>query len=641
MKQLKTYIGYALWLALAACSSDEAPLAPPAEKEPLIVTASVDGSLPIASTRATGAAFEAGDQIVAYLQHVNASDQVVTGFSKSYTFTAPSTANSNGEYTLSGTSGPYWDDFSESTADGSKDIRTEGHGVRSYYAYCVNKGTASNIDEANGTLTWTLPTDFTAENLKSSDLLWSSTQEKVTYQHDKNGRLGLKLPFTHAMSKVSITIVASGGFSAAENPLESTQVKLQEMLTQATVALPTPQSISATNSTEITMYGETSANNVTERTFHAIVMPGSKFTLDKVLAKIENVQGNDYEVKVTSNMLEQASWGLHLDENKGAQSGVHYQLTVTINKQKIDVVATLADWIPVSSEATGKILFTGDIANAGVTNSITTGGSTFDLYYKKNEASDYATSFGWTYNSTTSAWTNSTPLYWENGRDTYYFRALAKWISDTKIESANLSDPYQVKQGNDDILWATTLEHTWNDGTTDQTIDKGAPVHPRTGPVPLCFEHALSKVTVKLITSADDDKQKVDLSGAKVTISPIATQGYLSLDYGSITLATSQSEDQKKLEATVNGAYQITSLTIPQTIGDGVKLKVTLNDNTTYSLQLKDCKIKDSETPITAWKRGNHYTYEITLNKEAISFVAYVEKWVDTTGSGNANLDWD
>ena len=96
MKQLKTYIGYALWLALAACSSDEAPLAPPAEKEPLIVTASVDGSLPIASTRATGAAFEAGDQIVAYLQHVNASDQVVTGFSKSYTFTAQSTANSKG-----------------------------------------------------------------------------------------------------------------------------------------------------------------------------------------------------------------------------------------------------------------------------------------------------------------------------------------------------------------------------------------------------------------------------------------------------------------------------------------------------------------------------------------------------------------
>lgn len=640
MKQLKIYIGYTLWLALAACSSDEAPLAPPAEKEPLIVTASVDGSLPIASTRAAGNAFENGDQIVAYLQHVDASNQEVTGFSKSYTFTTPSTANSNGEYTLSGTLGPFWDDFSESTADGSKDIRTEGHGVRSHYAYCVNKGTASNIDEANGTLMWTLPTGFTAENLKSSDLLWSSTQEKVTYQHDKNGRPGLKLPFTHAMSKVSIIVKAGEGYSATDNPLQSTQVKLQEMLTQATVALPTPQSISATNSTEITMYGEASVNNVTERTFHAIIMPGSKFTQDKVLAKIENVQGNDYEVKVTSDMLDASHWGAQYTENTGARSGVHYQLTVTINKQKIDVVATLADWTPVSSEVKGRILFTGDITDAGVNNPITSDDSSFDLYYKKNGESTYVTSSGWTYTSTASAWINTTPLYWENGTDAYCFRALAKWKSDTEIESAGLSDPYTVSQGSDDILWATTPQHTWNNGTTDQTIAKGDPVHPRTGPVPLCFEHALSKVTVKLLTSTDES-QKVNLSNAKVTISPIATQGDLLLDNGSITLATSQSEEQKKLEATVNGEYQITSLTIPQQIDDGVKLQVTLSDNTTYSIRLKDCVIKGTETPITAWQRGNHYTYDITLNKEAISFVASVKQWVDTSGSGNANLDWD
>ena len=640
MKQLKTYIGYALWLALAACSSDEAPIAPPAEKEPLMVTASVDGSLPTASTRAAGAVFATGDQIVAYLQHVKGeSNEVVSGFSKTFTFT-PSIPDSEGKYTLSATtSGPYWDDFSESTADGSKDIRSDGHGVRSFYAYCLNGGTATALDEATGVLSWTVqPDQSSADNLKKSDLLWSKTQNKVTYVHAKESREGLTLPFTHAMSKVSITVKAGEGYS--DNVLDATVVKLNDMLTSASVNLPSSQITSATGQQDITMCGESASSDGKERTFHAIVMPGSKFTQGKVLAIIENVKGNDYEVKVTSNMLEQSAWGSQYDESTGAKSGVHYQLTVTINKQKIDVVATLADWIPVSSEATGKILFTGDIANAGVTNSITTGGSTFDLYYKKNEASDYATSFGWTYYSTETAWTNSTPLYWPNGTDAYYFRALAKWTSDTQIESANLSESYTVNQGSDDILWATTPEHTWNDGTTDQTIDKGAPVHPRTGPVPLCFEHALSKVTVKLITSADAD-QKVVLTDAKVTISPIATQGNLSLDDGSITPATSQSEDQQKLEATVNGAYQITSLTIPQTIGDGVKLKVTLKDNTTYSLQLKDCKIKDSESLITAWKRGNHYTYEITLNKEAISFVAYVKKWEDTTGSGNANLDWD
>ena len=637
MKQLKTYIGYALWLALAACSSDEAPIAPPAEKEPLMVTASVDGSLPTASTRAAGAVFATGDQIVAYLQHVDASNQEVTGFSKSYTFTTPST-NSNGEYTLSSSSGPYWDDFSKSTTDGSKDIRSNGHGVRSFYAYCLNGGTATALDEATGVLSWTVQQDqSSAEALKKSDLLWSKTQDKVTYVHAKESREGLTLPFTHAMSKVSITVKAGEGYE--NDALNSTVVKLKEMFTSASVNLPSSKITSATGQQDITMCGESASSDGKERTFHAIVMPGSQFTQDKVLAIIENVKGNNYEVKVTTEMLASNRWGAQYDENTGARSGVHYQLTVNINKQKIDVVATLAVWTSVSSEAKGKILFTGDITDAGVTNSITTDGSKFDLYYKKNRELNYVTSSGWTYNSTETAWTNATPLYWPNGTDAYYFRALAKWKSDTQIESANLSDSYTVSQGSDDILWATTPAYTWN----STPIEKGGLIHPRTGPVLLCFEHALSKVTVKLLTSADD-KQKVNLSGATVTISPLYTQGKISIEDGSIDTSSETASNSLTYTMPTTDASEdkhFTSLTIPQTIGDAVKLQVKLSDGATYSLQLNTCKIQGFDSPITEWKRGNHYTYEITLNKEAISFVAYVEKWVDTTGSGNANLDWD
>ena len=639
MKQLKTYIGYALWLALAACSSDEAPIAPPAEKEPLMVTASVDGSLPTASTRAAGAVFATGDQIVAYLQHVKGeSNEVVSGFSKTFTFT-PSIPDSEGKYTLSATtSGPYWDDFSESTADGSKDIRSDGHGVRSFYAYCLNGGTATALDEATGVLSWTVQQDqSSAEALKKSDLLWSKTQDKVTYVHAKESREGLTLPFTHAMSKVSITVKAGEGYS--DNVLDATVVKLNDMLTSASVNLPSSQITSATGQQDITMCGESASSDGKERTFHAIVMPGSKFTQGKVLAIIENVKGNDYEVKVTSNMLEQSAWGSQYDESTGAKSGVHYQLTVTINKQKIDVVATLTDWTSVLSEAIGKILFTGDITNAGVTNSITTEGSTFGLYYKKDGESNYITSFGWTYNSTANAWSSTTPLYWENGTDAYYFRALAKWINDTQIESANLSDPYTASQGSDDILWATTPAYTWN----STPIEKGGLIHPRTGPVPLCFEHALSKVTVKLLTSAED-KQKVNLKGATVTISPLYTQGKISIEDGSIDTSSETASNSLTYTMPTTDASEdkhFTSLTIPQQIGDGVKLQVTLSDNTTYSIRLKDCMIKGTETPITAWQRGNYYTYEITLNKEAISFVAYVKKWEETTGSGDATLDWD
>ena len=78
MKQYKYFFKMVLAVALAACSSDEASQLLPTEKEPLIVTASVDGSLPTATTRASGNSFAAGDVIVAYLQHVDGSNGVVT-----------------------------------------------------------------------------------------------------------------------------------------------------------------------------------------------------------------------------------------------------------------------------------------------------------------------------------------------------------------------------------------------------------------------------------------------------------------------------------------------------------------------------------------------------------------------------------
>ena len=152
----------------------------------------------------------------------------------------------------------------------------------------------------------------------------------------------------------------------------------------------------------------------------------------------------------------------------------------------------------------------------------------------------------------------------------------------------------------------------------------------------MSFRHALSKVTVKLLTSSDANEQVV-LTNATVTISPIATTGTLKLENGTIELPTGEVNGQ--LSSTVNDEKSITSLTIPQKIGYNVKLQVKLSDNTTYSLQLNTCKNTSSE-PIIAWAQGTHYTYEVTLNKEKISFVAYVKDWEPETGTGDATLDW-
>ena len=95
----------------------------------------------------------------------------------------------------------------------------------------------------------------------------------------------------------------------------------------------------------------------------------------------------------------------------------------------------------------------------------------------------------------------------------------------------------------------------------------------------------------------------------------------------------------------------ISEIVIPQsllekTIGGTdncpIKLTITLGDGTTYSLLLKDCKVKGfADNYITTWERGTHYVYEIYVEKEAIRFVAVIKEWEKVSGGGDANLDWD
>ena len=79
---------------------------------------------------------------------------------------------------------------------------------------------------------------------------------------------------------------------------------------------------------------------------------------------------------------------------------------------------------------------------------------------------------------------------------------------------------------------------------------------------------------------------------------------------------------------------------IPHSL-DGRRLTVTLNDgNTKYSVLLTNCNDRNGDY-ITKWQRGRSYVYTITLGKEEITFRAMIKEWVETTGGGNASLDWD
>ena len=668
------YIGTALMMA--GCTGDEAVsvtgTSPSEERIPLRLEATLSDGASL--TRAAGKDFEENDQLLAYIRHTTGGSKgsytttsadrapLLVTFTKGSDAMAAVDANTNGTSDLTPTGTPlYWDDFSNSTT-ADTDLRTSGHGLQTFYGYCYNGGTPTTaLDNENGTLGWTVQTNQgTAAAVKQSDLLWSAEQETVLYDH-KNARDavrdGLVIPYTHAMSEVTVELIAGDGFTG--NPLGATVLKLNAMNTVTSLRAPTITVNSSATPVTITMCGDDYTSGLT-RNYTAIVAPGTKLKVGNELLNITNVDGNDYTLAVTSAMVSKdedsdnsnnLAWAkdheVSTESTKDyilTKPGYNYHLTVTVNKTKIAVEARLTDWTTVNAEGTGSIDYTSvnfdmsglnfaDKSSVYIYN-LQSDGTNND---EATERTSYELLTTSTYHSSTNKWTNSPEIYWPNKTNTYYFRAMSQ--NTTSVEQDN------------DVLWGITPAH----GTAPNDYAKGTAIGPRTNEVPLSFEHAMSKVTFEVETTDEEtatmNNTKVDLSQiASITISNLTTTGTINIEDGVITPgdltanAISGTKGDIVREAG-DRTYTVTSINglevVPQTITDASKVTITLTDGTTYSVKLNQCVLKNTETAIGAWERGKSYTYTIHIEKEQIQFRALIQDWVDKEGSGNANLEWD
>ena len=226
---------------------------------------------------------------------------------------------------------------------------------------------------------------------------------------------------------------------------------------------------------------------------------------------------------------------------------------------------------------------------------------------------------------------NTPAIYWPNGSDSYYFRALAQ---KTDLKALDAVATNAVSQGTD-LLWGTTSAHvgTEENGTTTHNYAAGAAINPRTGDVPLTFSHVMSNVVINLETSAD--ASAVDLTGAKVTLTNLYNDGTVNIANGTVTVGSTKA---------AKPVDEVTSfdnlIMVPQELADNARLIVELADGTTYSLKLNDC-VDGSSDPVAEWESGQRYTYTISVKKEEIKFRALIKDWVANTGNGNATLDWD
>lgn len=641
-KEIYRYIGMvAVALGFVACANDNGD-APSNDggKTPIdIAVAFVDGEIVSkSSTRAVDKTFEANDKLVAHLQHVttsegNTSPLTDNKYSKTVVFTVKDvfsiTEENNTQKTsdITPDSPLYWDDFSDET----NDIRTGGHGLRSAWGYCYNG--KENFPESNNhtdEITWEAATDQKT-GFKTSDLLWSKTQNPVSYQHGNNSGHShgtITIPYTHAMSKATIVLTAGEGFG--DDAFKNTKITLKGVNVTGKFTASTANVVGTKTGEEgqyetgdIQMQKKSTDATNKSVTFECIFVPNTLLNDGKLWAEINDVAGNNYEIKLTSAMLAEEKWGAG-----PTKSGVNYKLTATINKQKIDVVAQIADWINKKTSADGKIQFTTDLT--GVDYNDMPSGTSYDVFTTESQTTEYSKST--TRNYTDSKWTDDPVIYWQGEGKGLYFRGLAKYENNLITSVAGSTS---ANQGTD-LLWATTPQHAGKDNSgNDKTYQAGEKIDPRTSFVPLKFEHAMSKVKFVLKTTTDENT-KVNLEGARLSIPGITTNGTIDVANGNITIGSTTAD----LAPNNDTEY----IVIPQNL-DGKKLTITLNDanadekKTTYSILLTDCKV-DGNT-ISSWERGNSYVYTITLAKEAIQFRALIKEWNEKTGSGDASLDWD
>lgn len=621
---IKKYILFSIsTMLLAGCTSEDINNAPAEERLPLRLEATLSTNR--AATRAAGKQFEENDILLSYVRHVYANSDIKTesDYSK-YNKVQGSLV----KFTTATTgTALYWDDFSKSDSE-VNDLRTENHGLQSYYGYCYNGGTPSTpLTEDTGVLGWATDGDQSTDgDMMKNDLLWSSSQKAIEYNHAKGAHGTLTIPYTHAMSKFTIVLVAGDGFVA--NDLTSASVTLHGMNSEGVFTAPT-SAIDVTGSTpiDVKMYANTVSTSDNSRAYEAVAVPLTALTENNLLATISNVAGNDYKVYVSGDML--TNWKDGIKEGK-TQSGINYKLTVTLKKQAVNVVSSLADWTDVSATGIGEIQFTADVTDCGISNSLKANDK-FTLWravkgtdeLTENDFTEYSTA---TFDGTN--FTYSPILYWPNKDDCYYFRALATMsgtaISDVTEKTVNMDS---------DILWATTPAH--------KTYKVGDAIAPRTGEVPLAFQHAMSKVVITLSTKTDNtDPAYVDLSKATFELTNLSTSGIIALSDGKIT------PNATSAIAFSDGASSIARIMVPQTIGDKAKLIVNLHDgatdaeSTTYSLQLNTC-VDSSKAIITKWLSGKQYNYTISISKEEMKFIVQIADWTPSTGSGNATLDWD
>lgn len=565
-------------------------------------------------------------------------------------------------------------------------------------------------DEANGTATpkvidqatngWANYDLLTSNNIHEEETNkdYDGTYKFDNYLSDKNNGTNNSsniLEFTHAMTKITVVLTAGEGFPMT-NAGDATSAHFEAA---PTVTL---EGFNYTGSVSVEAKTSTPTDNTTANikmhlkdggtahtaTFDALVFPGNTFSAtiaddkftptssDNILEL--NADGNIY--KVTAAQLVKAIVGTSKkgEEVQGTlEQGKNYILNIKVNKTDLDITATILDWKTVIAEeeapkinVTSTYGYTVEQGGTGVS-AFT---NDYDLFRSTVKATGYDedndNSNGITPAAryASSSWDKA--IYWPDHQTHYFFRGVYPKVGTAVSGTTALTTAEAVTtvSSNDVIAVANSTYTTATypsdlaiaiprntDGTYDETCKETG--HTATkgicateGVINMNFEYAMSKVEVRLKSSATDashiamtkDNTKIEIIGgyskARIKLSDGLHDTYADADKVDYTLSNLTTSESGFLVTTRDAI-------VPQVIGDNVIFRVTVTDNNNtpgdtsddttdvYECKVNLINVKDTTTPVTEWEHGKHYIYELDVNKTAINVTATLKDWVTVTAS--------
>lgn len=526
----------------------------------------------------------------------------------------------------------YWDDYGTAdpvNIDAPKGTAIAGTGGRNIgltiYGVTLNgKDAAPIIDGSTGkswdNLNWTVSQDQSATGVWGSEDLLISNNIKAgndgTYKFDdyvydlKNSTNTASniIEFTHAMSKITINLIAGEGFpttgvgATAKKFGAEPEVVLTSNLygetsktewanTQYAVNVITGAVATASNTPKAITTKTTKTNDATFTVVkEALIMPGSTFgdAAAGVYPQVLSILADGNRYYVTTEMIRAAittaiSAGTHANSYT-TQPGKNYVFKVIINKTSIDVTATIKNWEDVTAaDETPIINFSNCYGQEG-----TDLAKGFSFYRSTSVNGSYINGLTEGNTSTvsyaSSTYTMSPQLYWPDHSTHYFFRGVWPTVNTTDgpatsnvkanaVEITNVA--YAQGKYPSDLMIGMPRK---TDGTPDEHCKSSHDVdgicatdalsgssHENEGLIHMNFQYAMSQVEVELQSATGSASVNIN-ENTVVELVNVYNNGEVKLSDESISTSGDKGNYTLDLVTGTGNELKRHSAIVPQTL---------------------------------------------------------------------------